>query len=156
LSEWSSPWHSGFFCRASRGRENRVESNKTFQWTLPAARPTPLNSTFYRKRGHEHETDIHALQCCFYGYGFEAKAKKTAKIKGVCKPERRWGRPTRATNRRFDAAVDFTAAGNASCQEPAEGVTGAHQGSHQIRVRIGSTEGNSAPESVSSAADSMS
>jgi hypothetical protein len=51
------------------------------------------------------------------------------------------------------AAGDFPAARIASCQEPAEGVTGEHQGSHQIRVRIGSTEGYSAPESVSSAAD---
>jgi hypothetical protein len=56
-------------------------------------------------------------------------------------------------NRRFDAAVDFTVAGNTSCQKPAEGVTGARQGSHQIKVRIGSAEGNSAPESVSSDAD---
>jgi hypothetical protein len=66
------------------------------------------------------------------------------------------GRPTCAINRRFDAAADFPAAGNASCQEPAEGGTGSRQGSHQIRVRIGSTEGNSAPEGASSAADSTS
>ena len=47
---------------------------------------------------------------------------------------------------------EFLRRGNASCQEPTEGVT-VVRGSHQIRVRIGSSEGNSAPEAVSSAAD---
>jgi hypothetical protein len=70
------------------------------------------------------------------------------------------GQPRSSTNRKGDPKADRRALGigvgmgrsisppqeNASCQEPAEGVTGARQGSHQIRVRIGSTESNSAPE----------